>query len=553
MHIDDIVAFFTGILSKDYVTYSHLKPLFSKMAHQKVTSKELIRNFVKYDTKSTGHIDKESLERIFKKLKIHLSSDDFGDVEHTCDPDKGGEMDYGILVALSTLATDTNRAVARMKNCFELIHKHDISYEEAFKKRGKTQSEDETVETLESLGIPMVHPEVQLVVSKYCSRGKVNVDKMLRDLLVKTTKDSKESQKEFGKGLFKKLCKVRSDPERRQAFRQAVIERDEDMTGHISRRDFQRAVDAHMDLSDEEAALLAENTGFIDGTHSADIDYTYVLKLLYEPLERTAFKEASSILSKVLRGADSIGLKIFVSLLYKNSAASDSKQKGVIGVDSAFDVIKQECSNAEKSTIETLLASFLDSTTDRVYYPEMLSYLSSCSLWFVMHSISKLVDKRREQGYQFTAGLLKMHKKGAKLDRHKLHELFLDIGFLVSETRMDCIFNRFGEGKKTKDQTLKVSDFCDALENLDLLSNRGRERKEISEYMGGDDPTEKRLLQEYDERVKTALSKAFDIFDTKSLNEIAATDLERVLCCVGRRPRFEDINDLLLKVYPSLL
>ena len=96
-----------------------------------------------------------------------------------------------------------------------------------------------------------------------------------------------------------------------------------------------------------------ENSGFVDGTHKNDIDYTFLLKLLAEPLERSVFKEGSSLLVKVLRGADNVSLKIFIGLLCKKFAVYDHKGDGYINVDSAFEVIKEECGTAERSTIET--------------------------------------------------------------------------------------------------------------------------------------------------------------------------------------------------------
>ena len=86
-----------------------MKPVFQKMTQQRVSVKELTRNFFKYDTKGKGFIDKDDLEKIFKKLKINLTGDEFGDVEHIADPEKEGNMNYGIIIALCAVAIDEHR------------------------------------------------------------------------------------------------------------------------------------------------------------------------------------------------------------------------------------------------------------------------------------------------------------------------------------------------------------------------------------------------------------------------------------------------------------
>ena len=155
--------------------------------------------------------------------------------------------------------------------------------------RMKQAQEDEVMEELEKLGLPFVHPEFQLVVAKYTSRGKVHVDKMMKELLKQKKEEKKSESIDFGKELFKKLCLVRSNKELHGEYRSAVVSKDEELNGHISRREFQKTVDRYLNLTDEESALLAENSGFVDGTHKNDIDYTFVLKLLAEPLERSVF------------------------------------------------------------------------------------------------------------------------------------------------------------------------------------------------------------------------------------------------------------------------
>ena len=133
-----------------------------------------------------------------------------------------------------------------------------------------------------------------------------------------------------------------------------------------------------------------------------------------------------------------------------------------------------------------------------------------------------------------------------------MNDVFLGLGFLVSEVAMECIFNKYGEGKKSKDQILRIHDFCDGLENIDkIFEKNAANRKEISEFHGKyDDETAMKLLQEYDASTKNALEKAFDIFDVKSENEIHTADLDRVLSCLGRKVPIEDLNMLIVKLDP---
>ena len=290
VHVDDIISFFISLASHEYVNYAHMAPIFKKFLDGKVPPKELARNFIKYDEDNLGYIDKSSLEKIFKKLKVPLSSDELGDIEHVADPDRRDNMDFGLLISLSTITIDVERAITRMKNCLKLMRDSEIDYEKSFEE--KSLSLDETVKVFESFGLPIVHPELQLIASKYASRGKVSIDKMLRDLGSKPKEASKESGNgyEFGKALFKKLCKLRANESKKDEFRKAILSKDSEIVGHINRRDFQRALDNFLDLSEEESALLAENISYTDGRHMHDIDYPIVLLILYEPLEKSYFQ-----------------------------------------------------------------------------------------------------------------------------------------------------------------------------------------------------------------------------------------------------------------------
>ena len=84
-----------------------------------------------------------------------------GDIEHVADPDHTGDMNYGLLIALASVTTDTERALGRMRICLKLMHTLEISYEDVFPSKS-TFTVDEIVEKFESLGVPLVHPGTHL-------------------------------------------------------------------------------------------------------------------------------------------------------------------------------------------------------------------------------------------------------------------------------------------------------------------------------------------------------------------------------------------------------
>ena len=87
-------------------------------------------------------------------MKINLTGDEFGDIEHIADPEKEGDMNYGIIVALCNVATDKDRAVHKLKHCFYLMTKNHVDFDDLL--RMKLVQEDEIIEELEKLDFPMV-------------------------------------------------------------------------------------------------------------------------------------------------------------------------------------------------------------------------------------------------------------------------------------------------------------------------------------------------------------------------------------------------------------
>jgi calmodulin len=57
-----------------------------------------------------------------------------------------------------------------------------------------------------------------------------------------------------------------------------------------------------------------------------------------------------------------------------------------------------------------------------------------------------------------------------------------------------------------------------------------------------------KILSDYDEKVVRALQIAFDLFDKSNMNEIPATELERIMNSLGQSPSFEDLERLVFKI-----
>ena len=170
---------------------------------------------------------------------------------------------------------------------------------------GKIADVDDLLNSLASLfAFPVLRCELHLAVGRHSKRGRVNVDAFLeafagkdpgtgRESPLRAARDSlsaamhhKDSEL-HGKAVFKKLCKLRANDAARADLRVSLLSRDPDLAGHMTKRELQRVLDSHLDLTDPEAALLTENLCFADGTRRSDIDYPLLLLLLLEPVPRS--------------------------------------------------------------------------------------------------------------------------------------------------------------------------------------------------------------------------------------------------------------------------
>jgi len=562
---EDLLVFMQGEVSDNIFEVSEraAKVYYETLVKNKASAKELLKNLTKYDTKFTGYVDFATFEKVVKKLSGSISwkAEQIVDVARFLDPAKEGRIDCLYATALLFLISDTNRTEAKLKNLFRLMRIKGIKYKDlllgAADSERHTISLDDILFQIERfLGLPMLRPEFDLVLQKYQRRGVVNVDIFLEamegDSENPVKKPARESQKDgesFGRALFKKICALRTNSKLVDDIRKEILSRDDDLKGYITSKDFQRILDKFADFTDEESELLAENMCFTDGTHRNEIDYSLLLLFLMEPIPNSPLDVGITLMNKLMRGADAVGLRRLLSLLYRNYSASDSTHSGLIPRKLCDRILKDECQGVEISNVQELYSAFQDKHSDNCYYPELLAYLGCCSLWNVLHRIHHLDLIRQKQGYHFQEHLMKHHRKGKKIDYSRLRELFQSIGILVPETGFEVIFKMYGGKSKCVD----IEKLTSAIENAAKESPeqaKAIERVQAFSKIESDGKCEitQSLLQDYDARIIKAIQISFDIFDHSRHNEILAADLERVIQSVGFNPEINDILELLHKI-----
>lgn len=344
---------------------------------------------------------------------------------------------------------------------------------------------DDLLNTLySSFGLPILRCELQLITGKHQKRGRINIISFFEyfeaagekaKISPISTLSIKENEN-FGKSLYKKLCKLRTMETARSNFRDSVILEDPDLLGYVSRNKLQRILDVKMDLSESESALLMENLLFPDGAHKGSLDYPLLLLFLNEPIKRstTSNTAGTALMNKMMRGNDSSALKRFLSGLFSSFAGVDPKALGVISYFSAEKILVDQCPSVDSKFLTQVLEAFQDEKSDCVQYIELVSFLSNCSIWSVMSRIQYLDQIRKKQGYDFTDFLKKYcAKKGQKIDAIKLSEQMLAIGIIMPDTGMSTIFSRFaskrGQGQG-QGGNLDVQEFVNRIADVDSIS-----------------------------------------------------------------------------------
>ena len=571
--IQDILLFLMSLLSTDGELEAAIvcRNCFCK---KKITPKDLLKALMKYDQKGYGYITCDSMDRVLKKLcGSGISSNDISKLEAYLDPERDDKVDIGHLSSLLHVCSDITRARTKLRHVLKLMRLKEKDYREVVMDASDGTgflSEDEYLDVFMKMSLTMTRCELQLAAASVTKKGKVDVKTLLdtlenEDHVAEGKGDGKGIGRgwsteglsnNFGKSVFQKLCKLRSNREKRDAFRRVILGRDADCTGTVAKKELQRALDGVTDLSEAEISLLVENLSVGEGSSAshgnskAMVDYPLLLLLLMEPIQHVPI-EAGATVAEVLLEEDQEGLKrqrASLRKLYGSLSGADRRVTGLTPIELAIDVFKEECPDVDKKTLKSLLRPFQESSSDTLNYPELVSFIACSSLDYCMNMIRHIDSIRKKQGYQFGESLVKYtSKKGKKLDRVKALELFRHMGMLLPDAALDTILDHY----QSSDGTLNASKFATALshEKKSLKKDRIKADPLNLEKTAKCLITEK-ILREYDDRLTRAVYAAFDEFAVEDLNEIPAEDLERVLCALGHNPVADDVKKLVDAVDP---
>lgn len=553
---------------------------------RRLTPKDFLKNLVPYETNRKGYITVEAFEGVLKKFagnRPGITSSQMSDLLKYFDPDEENRIDIGLFQTFLTTISVPQRIEEKFKHFLKLMRIKELTYQSVFNSYPGKISCDDLIEIVNKLRLPLIEGEVAALFSKLCDKNKQLTIKSFLELMEKenlgasgtsrmsrllgsknATTESKEN--EFCKKMYQKLCQLRSNESKRDRFREGILQRDPDLNGRITIRELERTIEKYVDFTEAEFNLLAENLCFIDGNFKKDIDYSFLLLVLFEPIHKSqaVMEIGKSVMSKMLTSDDSVNLRRLVALLFRNFASFDDRKSGMITIGSAESVLKEEIrQEKDQKDIYKLLTAFQDPNSDCILYPELLSFLSSCSLWNVMYRLH-LVDKlRKKQGYNIADHLLKITAKNKLiLTKDKLSEIFLSIGILMTDTALDTLFKKYryqnkdDENPDSIDARAFVRDLSEMESSGDMAPTK-KDRKDISAWEqkaltdDGKCQIKETLLKKYDARMLKAIDLAFDLFDQNSRNEIAALDIERVLCALGQKPTPAEIEMLLDKIDPT--
>jgi calmodulin len=637
--------------------------ILSQLCYKKnLTSKDFLKNLLPYEISKTGYVSAPSFESVLKKLAgtrpgNAITTSQLADLLRYFDPNEDNRIDLGLLYSFLNLITSpspsaspSQRIEEKLKHYLKLMRIKELSYRHLFQSSSSSDgggggdkiSCDDLIEIVQKLNLPLVEGEIFLLFQNISKKENKQISQKIFLERIEnegsahtatTTHTSRISrllgskhtstggvggvgggemkENEFCERMYQKLCQLRSNETKRDQFREGILLRDPDLNGRITIRELERTIEKSIpDLTEAEFHLLSENLCFIDGNFKKDIDYSFLLLVLFEPIHKSqaVIECGQGIMSKMLSssgdgggsgggeggvgggGEDSVNLRRLIALLFRNFASYDDRKCGMVTIGSAESVLKEEIRKfrevEDHKKMRKLLSAFQDPNSDCVLYPELLSFLSSCSVWNVMYRLH-LVDKiRKKQGYHLADYLLKItrgegrgggtHKqKKCKLTKMKLFEIFLKLGILMTDTALETIFQRYryqregkgkGKGKGDDDDGDDEEDSIDTkafVKDLNEMESSGdtapmkKNRKDISSWQqdaaltkDGKCQIKEDLLKKYDTRMLRAIDLAFDLFDQNSRNEIAALDIERVLCALGQKPSPAEIEMLLEKIDP---
>ena len=562
------------------------------LERKKIPPKEFARNIQKNDPKKTGFIDVPTFEKVVSKMYGMvmtatedvdiLKSDDVANLLQFFDHSKESRIDIEYASAMAIISLDISRASMKLRNMMKFLRIRHVDYLSILCKNLRVDTSamitvDEFVSSFSAcFALPILGAELHLIASRYQKRNKLNIETMFekieRSELDDIGDDGKKSksgsilkgntklpEEEFGRNLLKKIYKLRANPEKRFAFRSAILNKDQDMSGCIAKRDLQRIFDTnqYLDLTDEESSLLVENLSIrgAETSSNTDVDYPLFFLLLHEPISNIMNVSSAgvSIVKKINRESDLSG---FLKRLFLRFIEADSKNTGLVPAKIAYKIISDECSlDKNDKSLKNLIQAFLDTKSDCVLHIELISFLSNCSVWDVMNRIHRIEMIRQRQGYKFQDFLIKFtQRNGNIIDTNKFKELFTTLGIIVLESSIVTIYTVFGtQNNKSKALGLDTQKFVSALTNANDDMFTGKNTYEIKSFDDDNrfrDDGVRDILREYDDILQRAVQRAFDIFDTKNTNEIPSIELERVLNSLGFSMYIEEVLDLTLLIDP---
>jgi Ca2+-binding EF-hand superfamily protein len=581
VRISDLVCFWTDLaLLRDSGPAARACQTF--MVKRRIPAKEVARELLRLDVKDSGYCNIRAFRKaMFAASQKSIGEDAMRTIEEFLDPEQTDQIDLGLMISLVTVSSDRSHTLAKITHCFRQLSSKGVDYKSVIKDsipRDEAAAGSDSYVTerdllggLDLLGLSLLHCELRMVLARCERRGQIKLKAFyelvegsdgggikgaIGSLLGGKNRDG--SKENIGLGLFQKICKVRSHDRSRTELRRAILQRDPDLQGHIPKKDFQRVLDRHIDFTDAEAALLLENMGFFDGYNTAAADYTYFLLLLHEPVTASPIESGQIVMESMSKGCDCTAIRRLLALLFRTFRSYDirSSSEGLIPVDEAEKVMYQEARGVDKSHVNIILKAFLDRETDCINYPEVCSFLSCCSLWYVLNRTYHINQIRLKQGYDFVSHLLK-YKAGkgrSRLDRPRCVEMFLAIGIVESDSALDIIFGQLAN----RDKTLNVDDFVDMLsragqdETEGGAARKGRyQAMEIGGFVGSGrcDITDKILKDCYDALTR-AVKIAFSIFDPKEEFEVPAFELERIFCSLGHNIPSDEVAGLIRQIDP---
>ncbi|RYH09009.1 hypothetical protein EON65_40435, partial [archaeon] len=517
--------------------------------------KDIIRLMQSHEGKVKGVVDHKDFEDGLKKLcGSAITREQILDIKSLLDPNTNGEVDYYYFTSIVQSFVDVQLVEATMCTTFELLKNRRIDFKDKLLDDNKsTLSLSSLVDRMQEIGLPFASCHVCAVASAFMKRGKVDVEQFLKAASKKkktdtTNKFGKHTDNDsFGKGLWQKICKVRSSNSKRTTLRNALLTNDEEIGGYMTKRDILRCVESSMDLTEEESELLTENLA-IEGSNN--IDYLHLLLLMSEPYAESVVDCGCKVVSKMLRAGDMIGLRRLCTVLLKKCASFDRKNTGAVGTDLITTILREECFNLEDKVLKQLTKAFFDKDSDGVLYPELVALLRCCFNGYVLKRLEYFDLIRRKQGYNMRDFLSKYAKKtGRKLDAAKFTEVMLNLGIYISDTAISLLFTIY---KDRANHSLDIDRLWGAIENQEEAGDAPKSviKNDVAPLKTGKSMCEiaQKIIEEYDKKLIRAMQAAFDLFDESNSGEVPAVELERIMNSVGYFVSFDELQDLVLQI-----